>query len=154
MESRIKKYVKHSYNGWKYIQLMKKSDNNIRNVKGIVLQILPSLNHPQRLQTCMNLCLLLIIFWRMLVSKQLLVPNWLPYFILFFPPYGSQWGTETAWLTTFLNMSPCTFHRRKKLTQVWQSLKVSKWWWWQNFCYPFKCLTSNQHYVTDPVNTA
>jgi len=39
------------------------------------------------------------IFWRMLVTKQFLVP--IDFHCIFFPYYGSQWGPATIWLPTF-----------------------------------------------------
>ncbi len=63
---------------------------------------------------------------------------WLPYY--FFSYYGSQWCPKTAWLQTFFKISSFVFGRTKKIIQVWNYLRESKWWqnfhFWVN--YPFK----------------
>ncbi len=56
------------------------------------------------------------IFWRMLVTKNY---------------YRSQWGPSTVWLHSFFKISSSMFNRIKKFTDVWNILRVSKWW--QNF---------------------
>ncbi len=60
--------------------------------------------------------------------------------IVFFPYYGSQWFPKTACLQTFPIISSFVFSRTKTCIQVWNYLRVSKWW--QNFHfsvnYPFK----------------
>ncbi len=47
---------------------------------------------------------------------------------------------KTAWLQTFSKISSFVFGRTKKFIQVWNYLRVSKWWknfhFWVN--YPFK----------------
>ncbi len=52
----------------------------------------------------------------------------------------SQWLPATVLLPTFFKISSFVFFRRKKLIQVWNNLKVTKWWqnfhFWVN--YPFK----------------
>ncbi len=59
--------------------------------------------------------------------------------IVFFSYYGSQWCPKTAWLQTFFKISSFVFSRTKKFIQVWNYLRVSKWWqnfhFWVN--YPF-----------------
>ncbi len=50
---------------------------------------------------------------------------------IFFSYYGSQWCPKTAWLQTFFKISSFVFSRTKKCIQVWNYLRVSKWW--QNF---------------------
>ncbi len=61
--------------------------------------------------------------------------------IVFFFYYGSQWCPKTAWLQTFFKISSFVFGRTKTFIQVWNYLRVSKWWqdfhFWVN--YPFKC---------------
>ncbi len=46
---------------------------------------------------------------------------------------------KTAWLQTFFRISSFVFGRTKTFIQVWNYLRVSKWWqhFWVN--YPFKC---------------
>ncbi len=51
--------------------------------------------------------------------------------VFFFSYYGSQWCPKTAWLQTFFKISSFVFGRTKKFIQVWNYLRVSKWW--QNF---------------------
>ncbi len=59
---------------------------------------------------------------------------------VFFSYYGSQWCPKTAWLQTFFKISSFVFSRTKKFIQVWNYLRMSKWWqnfhFWVN--YPFK----------------
>ncbi len=59
-------------------------------------------------------------------------------FLFFY--YGSQWCPKTAWLQTFFRISSFVFGTTKKFIQVWNYLRVSKWWqnfhFWVN--YPFK----------------
>ncbi len=59
--------------------------------------------------------------------------------IVFFSYYGSQWCPRTAWLQTFFKISSFVFSRTKTFIQVWNYLRVSKWWqnfhFWVN--YPF-----------------
>ncbi len=50
---------------------------------------------------------------------------------IFFSYYGSQWCPKTAWLQTLFKISSFVFSRTKKFIQVWNYLRVSKWW--QNF---------------------
>ncbi len=61
--------------------------------------------------------------------------------IVFFSYYGSQWCPKTAWLQTFFKISSFVFSRTKTFIQVWNYLRMSKWWqnvhFWVN--YPFKC---------------
>ncbi len=60
--------------------------------------------------------------------------------IVFFSYYGSQWCPKTAWLLTFFKIPSFVFGRTKTFIQVWNYLRVSKWWqnfhFWVN--YPFK----------------
>ncbi len=55
--------------------------------------------------------------------------------------YGSQWCPRTALFPTFFRISSFVFSRIKTFIQVWNYLRVSKWWqnfhFWVN--YPFKC---------------
>ncbi len=41
---------------------------------------------------------------------------------------GSQWGPSTFWLPAFFKISSFIFNIRKKLIQVWNDMRVSKWW--------------------------
>ncbi len=54
--------------------------------------------------------------------------------------YGSQWCSRTALFPTFFRISSFVFSRTKTFIQVWNYLRVSKWWqnfhFWVN--YPFK----------------
>ncbi len=72
------------------------------------------------------------IFWRMWETEQF-------FHSIFFPYYGSQWCPKTAWLQTFFKIPSFVFGRTKKFIQVWNYLRVSKWWqnfhFWVN--YPF-----------------
>ncbi len=45
--------------------------------------------------------------------------------------YGSQWCPRTALFPTFFRISSFVFSRTKTFIQVWNYLRVSKWW--QNF---------------------
>ncbi len=55
---------------------------------------------------------------------------------------SSQWCINTAWLQTFFRISSFVFSRTKTFIQVWNYLRVSKWWYnfyfWVN--YPFNSL--------------
>ncbi len=44
--------------------------------------------------------------------------------------YGSEWDPRFAWLQTFFEIPSLVFCSKKKLTQVWNNSRVSKW---QNF---------------------
>ncbi len=84
------------------------------------------------------------IFWRMWETEQFWGTIDL---IVFFSYYGSQWCPKTAWLQTFFKISSFVFGRTKKCIQVWNYLRVSKWWQncWLNFWvnYPFNVLPKN-----------
>ncbi len=71
------------------------------------------------------------IFWRMWKTEQF----WgtIDFHSIFFSYYGSQWCPKTAWLQTFFKISSFVFGRTKKFIQVWNYLRVSKWW--QNFYF-------------------
>ncbi len=77
-------------------------------------------------------------FWRMLVTKQLLVA--IDFHSIFFPYYGSQWLPSIVRLPTFFKTSSFVFNSTNKFIQVWNNLMVSKLWqnfhFWLN--YPFK----------------
>jgi len=45
--------------------------------------------------------------------------------------YGNQWCPSTVWFQSFFKIYSFVFSRRKKLIQVCNNLRVSKWW--QNF---------------------
>ncbi len=61
--------------------------------------------------------------------------------IAFFSYYGSQWCPKTAWLQTFFKISSFVFGRTKKFIQVWNYLRMSKWW--QNFHFWVNYLFNN-----------
>ncbi len=77
------------------------------------------------------------IFWRMWETAVL---GTIDFHSIFFSYYGSQWCPKTAWLQTFFKITSFVFSRTKKFIQVWNYLRVSKWWqnfnFWVN--YPFK----------------
>ncbi len=65
------------------------------------------------------------IFWRMWETEQF----WGTFdFHCICSYYGSKWGPKTAWLQTFFRISSVVFSRTKKFIQVWNYLRVSKWW--------------------------
>ncbi len=76
------------------------------------------------------------IFWRMWETEQF----WgtIDFYSIFFS-YGSQWCPKIAWLQTFIKIYSSVFGRTNKFIQVWNSLRMSKWWqnfhFWVN--YPF-----------------
>ncbi len=83
------------------------------------------------------------IFWRMWETEQF----WgtIDFHSIFFSYYGSQWCPKTAWLQqTFFKISSFVFGRTKKFIQLWNYLRVSKWWenlhFWVN--YPFKSVNT------------
>ncbi len=59
--------------------------------------------------------------------------------IVFFFLLWKSMVPKTAWLQTFFKISSFVFSRTKKFIQVWNYLRVSKWWqnfhFWVN--YPF-----------------
>ncbi len=69
------------------------------------------------------------IFWVMWETEQF----WgtIDFHSIFISYYGSQWCPKTVWLQTFFKISSFVFGRTKKLIQVWNYMKASKWW--QNF---------------------
>ncbi len=71
------------------------------------------------------------IFWRMWETEQF----WgtIDFNSIFFFYYGSQWCPKTAWLQTFFKLSSFVFGRTNKFIQVWNYLRVSKWWQKFNF---------------------
>ncbi len=73
------------------------------------------------------------IFWRMWETEQF----WGTFdFHCICSYYGSKWGPKTAWLQTFFRISSVVFSRTKKFIQVWNYLRVSKWW--HNFYFRVK----------------
>ncbi len=76
------------------------------------------------------------IFWRMWETEQF----WgtIDFHSIIFSCYGSQWCPKTAWLQTFFKICSFVFSRTKKFIQVWNNLRVSKWW--QNFHFWVYCL--------------
>ncbi len=89
------------------------------------------------------------IFWRMRETEQF----WI---IVFFFYYRSQWCPKTAWLHTFFRISSFVF-RTNTFIQVWNYLRVNKWW--QNFHFWVYCLFKKrsvsyskvQNYVQIPI---
>jgi len=90
------------------------------------------------LQTCMSFFLL------MNTKQDILKNDWNQTFVcnvhqskqlfLFFVEkkyYGNQWCPSTVWFQSFFKIYSFVFSRRKKLIQVCNNLRVSKWW--QNF---------------------
>ncbi len=73
----------------------------------------------------------------MCLTKKLQVPT--DFHIMGKKYYGSQWEPEIVWLLALFIISSFIFNGKKKL-QVWNKLRMSKWW--QNFHfgvnYPFK----------------
>ncbi len=104
---------------------------NYPRLKGIVhpkMKILSSFTHPQvvpNLYECLVLLNTRKMFWIMWGSGAPLTS------IVFLSYYGSQWCLKTAWWQTFFKISSLVFSRTKKFIQVWNYLRVSKWW--QNF---------------------
>ncbi len=88
------------------------------------------------------------IFWRMWETEQL----WgtIDFHSIFFSYYGSQWCPKTAWLQTFFKISSFVFGRTKIFIQVWNYLRVSKWWqnfhFWVN--YPFNAICDRVQLLT------
>ncbi len=132
----------YEMNAWKLTCAVQKTldsqDLSLR-LKGTVhpkMKILSSFTHPQvvpNLYECLFCWTQRKIFWRMWETLQF----WIIVFFFFY--YGSQWCPKTAWLQTFFKISSFVF-RTKKFIQVWNYLRVSKWW--QNFHFwvycPFK----------------
>ncbi len=98
--------------------------------------------HPQVVLNMYEFFLLLNIFWRMQVYKQLMV-------VIYFHSmekkkyFRSQGLPSTLWLPAFFQISSCVFKRRKKLVHVWNNMRLSKWWQHLNFWVdnPFKFWT-------------
>ncbi len=120
-------------------------------LKGIVhpkMKILSSFTQPQIVPTCMNVFVLLNtrqIFWRKFVTR------------LFWGTIDFHRGKKILWKSmvpqncsfpTFFKISSFVFSRTKTFIQVWNYLRVSKWWqnfhFWVN--YPFK--VRSRHMVT------
>ncbi len=116
-------------------QKIKRSFENCLRVKGIVhpkLKILSSFTHPQVVPNLYE-CLCSAEHkgryseeWGKQSSSGAPLTS-----IVFFFYYGSQWCPKTAWLQTFFKISSVVFGRTKTFIQVWNYLRVSKWW--QNF---------------------
>ncbi len=58
----------------------------------------------------------------------------------FFPQKSVKLFGYSQSSVIFSKIFYCMFNRRKKLTQVWNNLRMSKWWYNFHFCvnYPFK----------------
>ncbi len=81
-----------------------------------------------------------MIFWRMLVTKQFLLPN--DFRSIFFSPMATS-----ICLVTYI-LQNIFFYVKQKLIQVLSNLRVSKWWqnfyFWVNYtfiaiCHPRVC---------------
>ncbi len=76
--------------------------------------------------------------WRMWETEQF----WgtIDFHCIFFFLLWRSMVPKTAWLQTFFKISSFVFSRTKTFIQVWNYLRVSKWWqdfhFWVN--YPFK----------------
>ncbi len=91
-------------------------------------------------QTCTSFFLMLNIKEDILMNAGIQTvdgPHWLP--LYFFPNYRSQWG-----LTTLIFQNSFVFNIRKKLIQVWNDMKVSKWQQNLNFCVNYSFNSSKQ----------
>ncbi len=119
-----------------------------RQLKGIVhpkMKILSSFTHPQVVPNLYECLCSAEHKWRYSEECRKQSNSGAPLTsIVFFSYYGSQWCPKTAWLQTFFKISSFVFGRTKKFIQVWNYLRVSKWWqnfhFWVN--YPFKVKTS------------
>ncbi len=80
---------------------------------------------PKLFLSCMNCFLLLNTIYNDILKK---VGNQLPVATDFHSFFQSQWLPATVWLPTFFKISSFEFNRRKKLIQVRNNLRVSKWW--------------------------
>ncbi len=79
------------------------------------------------------------IFWRMWKQSSSGAP--LTSIVFMTSSMSSQWCINTAWLQTFFRISSFVFSRTKTFIQVWNYLRVSKWYnfyFWVN--YPFNSL--------------
>ncbi len=76
------------------------------------------------------------IFWRIWVTKQLMVP--IDFHSMEKKYYGSQWGPST-----FFKISSFVFNRGNKRIQGWNNLSVSKWW--QDFHFWVSCSFNKNH---------
>ncbi len=78
------------------------------------------------------------IFWRMFVIR--LFWGTIDFHSRKKKYYGSQWCPRSALFPTFFKISSFVFSRTNTFIQVWNYLRVSKWWqnfhFWVN--YPFK----------------
>lgn len=63
---------------------------------------------------------ILVILKRQFTQTWVGGSHWLPW-------YGKKYYV-TLWLLTFFKRSSFVFRRRKKLVQVWNNLRMSKWW--------------------------
>ncbi len=72
-------------------------------------------------------------------------------YYFFFSYYGSQWCPKTAWLQTFFKISSFVFSRTKTFIQVWNYLRVSKWWqnfhFWVNYPFNIICCFFEGHWL-------
>ncbi len=79
----------------------------------------------------------LLNFWRKFVTRLFL--GTIDFFTRKKKYYRSQWCPRTAVFPTFFRISSFVFSRTKTFIQVWNYLRVSKWWqnfhFWVN--YPF-----------------
>ncbi len=105
------------------------------------MKILSSFTHPQVVHKPVWMSLFCWtqrkIFWRMWETEQF----WgtIDFHSIFFSYNGSQRCPKTTLLQTFFKISSSVFGRTKKCIQVWNYMRVSKWWQHFNFWvnYPF-----------------
>ncbi len=118
-------------------------------VKGTVhpkIKILSSFTHPQVVPNLYEVICsaeqnIRKIFWRKFVTRLF----WGTIDFHSRNKNGSQWCPRTALFPTFFKISSFVFSRTKTFIQVWNYLRVSKWWqnlhFWVN--YPFNMLTKD-----------
>ncbi len=116
-------------------------------VKGIVhpkMKMLSSFTHPQVVPNLYECLCSAEHKGRYYVGNIMWETEWfwgtIDFHSMFFSYYGSHCCTKTAWLQTFFRIYSFVFGRTQTFIQVWNYLRVSKWWqhfhFWVN--YPFK----------------
>jgi len=63
-----------------------------------------------------------------IVHFKMKIPSSFTHPSIFFSYCGNQLFQLTVWLLIFLKISSLVFSRRMKFIQVWNNLRVSKWW--------------------------
>ncbi len=123
-------------------------------VKGIVhpkMKILSSFTHPQVVPNLYE-CLCSAghkrrYFWRLFVTR--LFWGTIDFHSRKPKYYGSQWCPRTALFPSFFRISSFVFSRTNTFIQVWNYLRVSKWWqnfhFWVN--YPFNYAACEDTFV-------